>query len=227
LFSGGTLAYETLIGLQASLSPIYSNAPITENQNLKDPLKSEAHTIIDLGDEFFMVGRLHPMIDNDLRIRRMKQEAEDPEVGMILLDVVLGEGSHLNPAGELVPVIREIQSKRTEIDFVAMVIGTDEDPQDVQSQTDQLKDAGVTVFRTATEAVEYISLRLGSDSRYEGVPVDLEQLKQPLAAINVGLESFYESLMSQGAQAVHVEWRPPAGGNEKMAALLAKMKSRD
>jgi FdrA protein len=58
------------------------------------------------------------------------------------------------------------------------------------------------------------------------MPVNLEQLKQPLAAINVGLESFYDSLISQGAQAVHVEWRPPAGGNEKMAALLAKMKSK-
>ncbi|MCK6540988.1 MAG: alanine--tRNA ligase-related protein, partial [Anaerolineales bacterium] len=32
LFSGGTLAYETLLGLQATLSPIYSNAPITNNQ---------------------------------------------------------------------------------------------------------------------------------------------------------------------------------------------------
>jgi FdrA protein len=107
LFSGGTLPYEVLIGLQASLSPIYSNAPITNNQNLKDPLKSEAHTIIDLGDEFFMVGRLHPMIDNDLRIRRMKQEAADAEVGMILFDVVLGEGSHLDPAGELVACDKE------------------------------------------------------------------------------------------------------------------------
>jgi FdrA protein len=54
--------------------------------------------------------------------------------------------------------------------------------------------------------------------------VNLEQLNQPLAAINVGLESFYESLTAQGAQAVHVEWRPPAGGNEKLASLLARMK---
>jgi FdrA protein len=224
LFSGGTLAYETLLGLQASLSPIYSNAPITPNQNLKDPLKSEAHTIIDLGDEFFMVGRLHPMIDNDLRIRRMKQEAADPEVGMMLFDVVLGEGSHLDPAGELVPVIKEIRGLRAEMEFVAIVIGTDEDPQNLQSQVEQLKDAGVVVFRTATEAIEYISLRFSSHMPYEYPPVDLEQLKQPLAAINVGLESFYESLTLQGAQAVHVEWRPPAGGNEKLAALLAKMK---
>ena len=232
LFSGGTLAYETLLGLQPSLSPIFSNAPITNYQLLDDPLHSRAHTIIDLGDEFFMVGRLHPMIDNDLRIRRMKQEAADTEVGMILFDVVLGEGSHLDPAGELAPVIRETREKRLEtreletreLEFVAMVIGTDDDPQNLQSQVSQLMDAGVTVFRTATEAVEYISLRFASGKQNENVPVNLEQLKQPLAAINVGLESFYDSLISQGAQAVHVEWRPPAGGNDKMAALLAKMK---
>jgi FdrA protein len=224
LFSGGTLAYETLLGLQASLSPIYSNAPITNNQSLKDPLHSEAHTIIDLGDEFFMVGRLHPMIDNDLRIRRIKQEVTDPEVGMILFDVVLGEGSHPDPASELTPVIREIHEKRKEIESVAIVIGTDDDPQNLQSQIDQLKAAGVTVFRTATEAVEYISLRFDTSKRAEFTLVNLESLKQPLAAINVGLESFYESLISQGAQALQVDWRPPAGGNEKLASLLARMK---
>ncbi|MCC6297925.1 MAG: acyl-CoA synthetase FdrA [Anaerolineales bacterium] len=226
LFSGGTLAYESLLGLQASLSPIFSNAPITNNQLLSDPLHSKAHTIIDLGDEFFMVGRLHPMIDNDLRIRRMKQEAADAEVGMILFDVVLGEGSHLDPTGELVQAIQGIQASRKDIEFVAMVIGTDDDPQNLQSQVSQLQDAGVTVFRTATEAVEYVSLKLSHREASQFPPVNLEQLKQPLAGINVGLESFYESLVSQGAQAVHVEWKPPAGGNEKMAALLAKMKSK-
>ncbi len=224
LFSGGTLAYETMVGLQASLSPLFSNSPITDSQNLEDPLHSKAHTIIDLGDEFFMVGRLHPMIDNDLRIRRMKQEAADSAVGMILFDVVLGEGSHMNPAEELMPVVGEIRSSRNDIEFVAMVIGTDDDPQNVESQVLQLQDAGVAVFRTAAEAVKYISLRFSVKQQSEFTPVNLEQLKQPLTAINVGLESFYDSLLSQGAQAVHVEWRPPAGGNEKLAALLAKMR---
>ncbi len=226
LFSGGTLAYETLLGLQASLSPIYSNGPITPNQNLKDPLKSEAHSIIDLGDEFFMVGRLHPMIDNDLRIRRMKQEASDKDVSMILFDVVLGEGSHLDPTGELVPAIQQIQASRKDIEFVAIVIGTDDDPQNISQQIDKLKEANVIVFRTAAEAVEYISLKFSAKNTNEYKPVDISQLKQPLAGINVGLESFYESLISQGAGAVHVEWKPPAGGNEKMANLLAKMKSK-
>ena len=224
LFSGGTLAYEALLGLQASLSPIYSNAPITNHQQLKDPLYSEAHTLIDLGDEFFMVGRLHPMIDNDLRIRRMRQETADPRVGMILFDIVLGEGSHPDPASEFIPVIQEIHEKRKEIEFVAIVIGTDDDPQNTQSQMDRLKEANITVFRTASEAVEYISLQLGNPASDKYPPVNLEQLNQPLAAINVGLESFYESLIAQGAQAVQIEWRPPAGGNEKLASLLARMK---
>ena len=223
LFSGGTLAYEALLGLQATLSPIYSNAPITKSQLLTDPLKSKAHTIIDLGDEFFMVGRLHPMIDNDLRIRRLRQEAADPEVGLILLDVVLGEGSHPDPASELAPIIKDVIGD-SELEVVVVVIGTENDPQELQSQIVRLKEAGAIVFRTVTEVVNYISLRFAQTVSNDYPPVNLEHLTQPLAAINVGLESFYASLVSQGAQAVHVDWRPPAGGNEKLASLLARMK---
>jgi FdrA protein len=87
-----------------------------------------------------------------------------------------------------------------------------------------LQDAGAIVFRTAAEAVEYISLRFSHPAANTHSAVDLAKLNQSLAAINVGLESFYESLITQGAQAVHVEWRPPAGGNEKLASLLARMK---
>jgi FdrA protein len=224
LFSGGTLAYEAMLGFQATLSPLYSNGPITNNQLLKDPLRSEGHTIIDLGDEFFMVGRLHPMIDNDLRIRRMKQEAADPAVSLILFDVVLGEGSHPNPANELAPVIAELKAKRPELEFVAIVIGTQDDFQDIDSQINQLTAVGVVVYRTLADAVNLLSTVFSQASTDQSPSVNLEQLSQPFAAINVGLESFYESLISQGAQAIHVEWRPPAGGNERLAALLQKMK---
>ena len=75
-----------------------------------------------------------------------------------------------------------------------------------------------------TEAVEYISLRFNRVTSSNYPRVDIKQLQEPLAAINVGLESFYASLASQGAQAVYVDWRPPAGGNEKLASLLVKMK---
>jgi FdrA protein len=228
LFSGGTLAYETMLGLQAVLSPIFSNAPISESQKLPDPLKSQAHTIVDLGDEVFMVGRLHPMIDNDLRLRRLRQEAADPEVGLILLDVVLGEGAHPDPASELAPAIREIRDQRSEIEVVAVVIGTEDDPQNLSSQVERLEAAGAVVFRSATEAIDYVARRLSPRPAAIHPPVALDRFTQtPLAAINVGLESFYASLVGQGATAVHVDWRPPAGGNEKLAAILAKMKKRD
>jgi FdrA protein len=57
-----------------------------------------------------------------------------------------------------------------------------------------------------------------------GKPVDLATLKKPLEAINVGLESFVENLKAQGAPSLHVDWKPPAGGNEKLMSILERMK---
>jgi FdrA protein len=225
LFSGGTLAYEALLGLQSVLAPLFSNVLVGEAQSLPDPLKSQAHTIVDLGDDVFMVGRLHPMIDNDLRLRRLRQEAADPEVGLILLDVVLGEGAHPDPASELAPAIAEAKRNR-DLEVVVILIGTDEDPQNFGSQAERLAAAGAQVIASVTEAIDYVAQRMNQPPRGEGVSVALETLSKPLAAINVGLESFYDSLVGQGAQAVHVDWRPPAGGNEKLAAILAKMKKK-
>jgi FdrA protein len=54
--------------------------------------------------------------------------------------------------------------------------------------------------------------------------VDLAVLNQPLAAINVGLESFTESLLAQKARVIQVDWRPPAGGNQRLMAILERMK---
>ncbi|MEK7788210.1 MAG: acyl-CoA synthetase FdrA, partial [Chloroflexota bacterium] len=146
-----------------------------------------------------------------------------------LLDVVLGEGAHPDPASELAPAIaavRGLDASRGRIEVVAMVIGTDSDPQNLESQVERLKAAGAIVFRTATEAIDYVARRMSQPPDSVGLPVSLESFNQPLAAINVGLESFYESLIGQGASAVHVDWRPPAGGNEKLAAILAKMKKK-
>ena len=48
----------------------------------------------------------------------------------------------------------------------------------------------------------------------------------PFAAINVGLESLLRQPASRRApRRCSVDWRPPAGGNEKLLALLDKMKS--
>ena len=80
------------------------------------------------------------------------------------------------------------------------------------------------IFRDVNEAVERICMRLSEYVPGKYPPVNLEQFTQPLAAINAGLETFYDSLLAQGASAVQLDWRPPAGGDEKLGSLLARMK---
>jgi FdrA protein len=108
--------------------------------------------------------------------------------------------------------------------IVAIVVGTDADPQDIDHQVDQMKKAGAIVFSDTTGAVEYISRKLSPESAPTIQPVDLDLFRQPLAGINVGVEIFFDNLMNQGAKAVQVDWRPPAGGDEKLMDLLAKLK---
>ncbi|VAW31679.1 Uncharacterized protein YahF, possible CoA ligase [hydrothermal vent metagenome] len=223
LFSGGTLAYETVLGLTAVLDQIHTNIPIRPEQKLADLTQSEGHTILDMGEDAFTQGRLHPMMDNDLRLRRMRQETADPDVGFILLDVVLGEGAHPNPAAELSPAIIEAVQAGKKV--VAIVIGTDEDPQDLNGQIEQLAAAGAIVFSSTNEAVDYIFNRL-PEPEFSTTAVSADAFSGEMAVINVGLESFYESVKGQGGTAVQVEWRPPAGGNEKLMAILAKMKQK-
>jgi len=85
----------------------------------------------------------------------------------------------------------------------------------------------VKVVDGLDEAVEHIARRLAQPPAALPVSVPLDGLApQPFAAINVGLESFYESLIGQDAIAVHIEWKPPAAGNERLMDILAKMKKK-
>ena len=225
LFSGGTLAYEAVLVLQSLLHPLHSNAAISADQHLTDPLKSQGHTILDLGGDEFTVGRLHPMMDNDLRIRRLKQEAADPQTGLILLDVVLGEGAHADPASELAPVIAAVRQARPDLPVWVVLIGTDADPQGFDRQREQFAAAGAVTFDRLSDALREIALAFAAEPVAAGIPVALDVLAAPVA-INIGVESFYDSLKAQGASAVQVDWRPPASGNEKLAGILARMKKK-
>ena len=222
LFSGGTLAVEAVLGLQNLVFPLYTNVPIGEHQEIGNPLESRGHTVVDLGEDVFTQGRLHPMLDNDLRIRRVRQEAEDETTGLILLDVVLGEGAHPDPASELAPAIAEVVSKRG-IPVIVVLVGTEEDPQDLETQAEGFAAAGAEVYRDLQAALERIAGYFPPQEMPAGTPIPPEALTTPLAAVNAGLESFYDSLTGQGAAAVQLDWRPPAGGNEKLAGILAKL----
>ena len=149
LYSGGTFCYEacTLLG------NAWSNAPVDSSRKIGDVWKSREHTVIDLGDDVFTRGRPHPMIDHRLRNERLLEEASDPEVAVILFDVVLGYGSHSDPAAEMVPVLRKAAEKGHAPVFVASVCGTDEDPQGLKRQETALRDAGVLLADSNARAV--------------------------------------------------------------------------
>ena len=148
LFSGGTFCYEA----SALLGDVWSNAPVDPKSTLENPWKSREHTLIDLGDDVFTRGRPHPMIDLRLRNERMLEEAADPQVAVILLDVVLGYGSHADPAAEIVPVLKKIKKKSGSPVIVASVCGTDEDPQGLERQEAALREAGVLLSESNAAA---------------------------------------------------------------------------
>lgn len=156
LFSGGTLCEEAIRIWSHQLGNVWSNAPLHPEYKLPDSTRSQHHCALDLGDEEFTVGRLHPMMDNDLRIRRLLQEARDPQTAVIQLDVVLGYGAHPNPASELAPVIGQAKSVATregrELLVVCSIVGTEADPQNLKQQQQALEGAGALVLHSNAEA---------------------------------------------------------------------------
>jgi len=107
------------------------------------------------------------------------------------------------------------------------VVGTDGDPQGMPSQIEQLRAAGAKVETSVTAACVYVGERLQRGAAKPSFPpVDPAVLTQPVSVLNVGLESFAASVTAQGGEAVHVDWRPPAGGNEKLMSILERMKKK-
>jgi hypothetical protein len=158
LFSGGTLCDEAQLILRDIIGNVYSNTPISPEKKLDDSWKDREHTVIDFGDDEFTIGRPHPMIDFSLRNRRLLEEAQDPEVAVILLDIVLGYGAHQHPEEELVPFIREAKITAEEagryLSVVCSITGTENDPQDKQKLETMLQEVGAIVMPSNAAASE-------------------------------------------------------------------------
>ncbi len=152
LYTGGTLAYETLVILGSVIGDVYSNAPLDPRLKLADSYHSVKDSIVDLGEEEFTIGRAHPMIDPTIRKMRLVEEAKDPEVAVVMMDFMLGYGSHSDPAGAMLGAISDAK-KIAEKDgralpMLAHVCGTEQDPQPLSEQVAKLRRAGVEVFPT-------------------------------------------------------------------------------
>jgi hypothetical protein len=146
--------------LGPSLGPINTNMQMAAFPVLSDPSTSMGHTILDLGDDVFTRGRAHPMIDQAQRLARLAHEAEDPETGVILLDIVLGYGCNGDPGGEIARALDEIAGELGPASgmpaVVASICGTYGDPQGYERQRAVLELAGVIVAPTNAIACELV-----------------------------------------------------------------------
>ena len=149
LFSGGTLCYESLVLLGRTIGEVRSNTPI--NPALGLPAPAGSHQCLDFGEEEYTRGRPHPMIDPEARIEALREHGADPEVAVIILDVVLGYGAHPDPAGILAPECESVMAEGGP-QIIAYVLGTDQDPQRYSAQRSRLVEAGCIVTETAARS---------------------------------------------------------------------------
>ncbi|MFP5346108.1 MAG: hypothetical protein ACLGIA_03645 [Actinomycetes bacterium] len=165
LFSGGTLCDEAMVIASAELGTVASNVPLrrdwpsletTGPSSLRSALLAAGHAFVDLGDDTLTRGRAHPMIDPTLRLEAVEDAAHDRRVRVLLLDVVLGHGSHPDPAGAYVPVIRRALQTAADdgrpLDVVVSLTGTAGDPQGRDSVAGRLAEVGAHVYLSNAQA---------------------------------------------------------------------------
>ncbi|MBM4402851.1 MAG: acyl-CoA synthetase FdrA [Candidatus Cloacimonetes bacterium] len=154
LYSGGTLCYEAQVIYHQKMGDYaWSNAPLEPSCRVGGLAETEGDVILDLGGDEFTVGRLHPMIDYALRVKAIEDIAKREDIGIILLDVVLGFGSHPAPQEELAPVISKVVAGHG-IVVICTVVGTDADPQNRPEVIATLKASGAIVTDSNAEACE-------------------------------------------------------------------------
>ena len=156
LYTGGTLASEALLILSENSNKIYAN--IQKNKDLfvsgHDTVKG--HNIIDLGEDEFTRGKPHPMIEPDERNKMLIREAKNSNVGAIIMDFVLGYGSHLDPVGAMEQGIKEARKINPNLVIIASITGTYEDPQNFEDQKNKLEKYGVYYFNTNAQAANFL-----------------------------------------------------------------------
>lgn len=158
LFSGGTLCDEALHIWGEQAGAIYSNIPLHPARSLQHGQPGQRHYALDLGADEYTSGRPHPMIDPSTRLKYLREAISDPQVGVILLDIVLGYCAQANPAATYAPLIQEAlqQARQTGklLNIVISLCGTEDDPQQVSYQETLLREAGAEIYMSNAEAAE-------------------------------------------------------------------------
>lgn len=219
LYTGGTLAAEA-----AGLLAGHLNVPADAEHHHGMMLDAAGHQIIDLGDDFYTVGRPHPMIDPALRNQLITDLGSQSQVRVLLVDVVIGYGATADPAASLAQAWQKACAARASeqpLFAIATVTGTERDPQCRSLQIATLEDAGIAVVNSLPEATLLAAelIRPVQPLSHQSAPALLEKV----AVINAGLRSFALDLQAAEKPVVHYQWAPVAGGNKKLARLLERL----
>ena len=222
LFSGGTLAYEFLTAYEIVIGSAQSNL---KNKDTEQSLNhvTDSTLILDLGADDYTQGRLHPMMDQELRLSMINEAAKDATVTTLILDLVLGIGVPKNPAQELAEGI--IQAKKIardnnrELKVIVLVVGTDLDTQILSEQVAILEQSFAIVVHTTEDCITELLL-----PKVEGQVKIKPIVSSEIHCITLGLTDFYQCFLEQEVPTTHVDWRPPANGNPKLMALLDQLK---
>ena len=234
-YSGGTLANEAAMLIKDAM-----NCKVPPEDIEGYMLQLDGNVVVDLGDDAYTQGKPHPMIDPAMRIQCMKSAVDDETTGVVLLDIMLGYGSHEDMAGALLPTIVELKEKAEaagrKVFFIATVCGTRLDFQGYDEAVNKLKEAGVIVCENNKLACRTAIRAIGRDFEEpvkeirakEVVEVEKAAPSDKLRAllsekpniINIGLKSFAEVVEDFGCEVVQYDWQPPAGGNVKLIKTL-------
>jgi FdrA protein len=158
LYTGGTLAKEAQL-IIAEMAGEASN----------DINEAGKHIVADLGEDRYTVGKPHPMIAPENRTEILLELAAGGflnNCSALLFDLVLGEGSHINPAQELVSSLELIRDKyHIAAPTVVAVIGTKKDPQSIEEQVRMMSEYGAAVFLKNSESARFSVILADSSCR--------------------------------------------------------------
>ncbi|MFJ3389489.1 acyl-CoA synthetase FdrA [Lysinibacillus sp. NPDC086135] len=233
-YSGGTLASEAAMLVRDAFKDT-----MTEEKSVSYVLKTNNHEIIDLGDDVYTKGKPHPMIDPEKRIEMLEKSMDDPGIAVIMIDNVIGNGGHEDMASELAPTIKRIldsaRQDGRQLAVLATVVGTAQDIQGYDKQIEILKESGAIICKTNDQMVRTAIQLVGGtveqpivdvqkfDYTEENLAVDekiMSFINMKPSVINIGLKSFTEALQNSGTECVQFNWRPIAGGDEKLMKVL-------
>ena len=110
------------------IADLHANVSFGNCRKLASPHASIKNTLIDMGDEEFTRGKPHPVIDPSILKERLWKEGSDPEVAVILFDLLLGYGAHPDPVSTIEETLAAMRRKAEEegryLSIVASICGS-------------------------------------------------------------------------------------------------------